>query len=348
MAQSQLRPPTMADVARLAGVSHQTVSRVLGDHPNVRDETRARVLHAIEEMGYRRNSSARALVTRRTRTLGVVASDTTLYGPASTLFALEEAARAEGYLVSTVSLRKLTVEALSEALDHLSEGGVEGVVAIAPQRSAVEALAELRYPFPVVTVGSGPGVGIPCVNVDQHMGARLATGHLLAAGHRTVWHLAGPEDWQEAADRAAGWRATLEEAGVEPPMSLRGDWSPLSGYRAGQELAGWVGRGLTAVFVANDQMALGVLRALREAGVRTPQDVAVVGFDDIPESEFFAPPLTTVRQDFSAVGKRSIALLLDLIEGRDPAGTPRFAIEPQLVVRASTFPYTADPGAAPT
>ncbi|MFL1898963.1 LacI family DNA-binding transcriptional regulator [Streptomyces tauricus] len=347
MAQSQLRPPTMADVARLAGVSHQTVSRVLGDHPNVRDETRAKVLHAIEEMGYRRNSSARALVTRRTRTLGVVASDTTLYGPASTLFALEEAARAEGYLVSTVSLRKLTVEKLAEALDHLSEGGVEGVVAIAPQRSAVEALAGLRHPFPVVIVGSGPGVGIPSVNVDQHLGARLATRHLLAAGHRTVWHLAGPEDWQEAADRAAGWRTTLEAAGVEPPLILRGDWSPLSGYRAGQELAGWLGRGLTAVFVANDQMALGVLRALREAGVRTPQDVAVAGFDDIPESEFFAPPLTTVRQDFAAVGKRSIALLLDLIEGREPSGVPRIAIEPQLVVRASTFPYTSDQGAPP-
>ncbi|MET9567233.1 LacI family DNA-binding transcriptional regulator [Streptomyces tauricus] len=348
MAQSQLRPPTMADVARRAGVSHQTVSRVLGDHPNVRDETRAKVLHAIEEMGYRRNSSARALVTRRTRTLGVVASDTTLYGPASTLFALEEAARAEGYLVSTVSLRKLTVEKLAEALDHLSEGGVEGVVAIAPQRSAVEALAGLRHPFPVVTVGSGPGVGIPSVNVDQHLGARLATRHLLAAGHRTVWHLAGPEDWQEAADRAAGWRTTLEAAGVEPPLILRGDWSPLSGYRAGQELAGWLGRGLTAVFVANDQMALGVLRALREAGVRTPQDVAVAGFDDIPESEFFAPPLTTVRQDFAAVGKRSIALLLDLIEGRESSGAPRIAIEPQLVVRASTFPYTSDQGAPPT
>ncbi|MFD3500713.1 LacI family DNA-binding transcriptional regulator [Streptomyces sp. NPDC058676] len=339
MAQPQLRPPTMADVARLAGVSHQTVSRVLADHPNVRDQTRAKVLRAIEEMGYRRNSSARALATRRTRTLGVVASDTTLYGPASTLFALEEAARAEGYLVSTVSVRKLTVDTLSEALDHLGDGGVEGVVAIAPQRSAVEALAGLRHPFPVVTVGSGADVGIPCVTVDQHLGARLATGHLLAAGHRTVWHLAGPDDWQEAADRAAGWRATLEAGGVEPPLMLRGDWSPLSGYRAGQELAGWVGRGLTAVFVANDQMALGVLRALREAGVRTPEEVAVVGFDDIPESEYFAPPLTTVRQDFSAVGKHSIALLLDLIEGREHPGAPRIAIEPQLVVRASTFPH---------
>ncbi|MFI6929485.1 LacI family DNA-binding transcriptional regulator [Streptomyces sp. NPDC050287] len=347
MTHTQLRPPTMADVARLAGVSHQTVSRVLGDHPNVREETRARVLRAIEEMGYRRNSSARALVTRRTRTLGVVASDTTLYGPASTLFALEEAARAEGYLVSTVSLRKLTVKELSEALDHLSEGGVEGVVAIAPQRSAVDAMAELRHPFPVVIVGSGPGVDIPSVSVDQHLGGRLATGHLLAAGHRTVWHLAGPEDWQEAADRAAGWRETLEAEGLEPPMLLRGDWSPLSGYRAGQELAGWVGRGLTAVFVANDQMALGVLRALREAGVRTPEDVAVVGFDDVPESEFFAPPLTTVRQDFSAVGKRGITVLLDLIEGRPPAATSRIAIEPQLVVRASTFPYTAQSDRAP-
>lgn len=239
MNHTQLRPPTMADVARLAGVSHQTVSRVLGDHPNVRDETRARVQRAIEEMGYRRNSSARALVTRRTRTLGVVASNTTLYGPASTLFALEEAARTEGYVVSTVSLRRLTVETLSEALDHLSQGGVEGVIALAPQRSAVEALAELRQPFPVVAVGTGTGVEIPSVNVDQRLGARLATGHLLASGHRTVWHLAGPEDWQEAVDRVDGWRATLEEAGVEPPLPLGGDWSPLSGYRAGQELAGF-------------------------------------------------------------------------------------------------------------
>ncbi|MDX6331579.1 MAG: hypothetical protein QOI83_3962 [Streptomycetaceae bacterium] len=338
MAQPLRRPPTMADVARLAGVSHQTVSRVLGDHPNVRDETRAGVLRAIEKLGYRRNSSARALATRRTRTLGVVACDTTLFGPASTLFALEEAARAEGYLVSTVSLRKLDPESLSEALEQLSEGGVEGVVAMAPHRSAVAALAELRHPFPVVTVSGGHDLGIPCVSVDQHLGARLATGHLLAAGHRTVWHVTGPGDWLEAEARTAGWRAELDAAGVKAPPPLPGDWSPLSGYRAGQELAGWAGRGLTAVFVANDQMALGVLRAFREAGVRTPHDVAVVGFDDIPEAEFFAPPLTTVRQDFSAVGKRSIGLLLDRIEGRAPLGTPRFVIEPQLIVRGSTAP----------
>ncbi|MFE2432348.1 LacI family DNA-binding transcriptional regulator [Streptomyces sp. NPDC059373] len=338
MAQPLHRAPTMADVARLAGVSHQTVSRVLGDHPNVRDETRVGVLRAIEKLGYRRNSSARALATRRTRTLGVIACDTTLFGPASTVFALEEAARAEGYLVSTVSLRELTPGNLSEALELLSEGGVEGVVVIAPRRSAVGALAELRHPFPVVTVAGSRDPDFPCVGVDQYAGSRLATEHLLAAGHRTVWHVAGPEDWLEAEARTAGWRAALETAGAEIPPLLSGDWSPLSGYRAGQELAGWAGRGLTAVFVANDQMALGVLRAFREAGLRTPDDVAMVGFDDIPESEFFAPPLTTVRQDFPAVGRRSIGLLLDRIEGRGPVGATRLVIEPQLIVRGSTSP----------
>ncbi|MGW1024708.1 LacI family DNA-binding transcriptional regulator [Streptomyces sp. NPDC002577] len=336
MAQPSLRPPTMADVARRAGVSHQTVSRVLGDHPNVRDDTRTKVLNAIGELGYRRNSSARALVTRRTRNLGVVASNSTLYGPASTLFALEEAARAKGYLVSTVSLRKLTVKTLSEALDRLIEGGVDGLLTVAPQQSAAAALAELTTPLPVVTVGSW--AGIPGVTVDQHLGARLATGHLLDAGHRSVWHIAGPEDWQEAQDRADGWRAALDAAGIEPPEPLSGDWSPLSGYRAGQELVGRAGPELTAVFVANDQMALGVLRALREAGLHTPRDVAVVGFDDIPEAEFFAPPLTTVRQDFTAVGRRSITLLLDRIEGGEASTTPRIVIEPQLIVRTSTSP----------
>jgi DNA-binding LacI/PurR family transcriptional regulator len=330
----------MADVAQLAGVSHQTVSRVLGNHPNVRNETRARVTRAIEELGYRRNSSARALANGRTRTLGVVAFDTTLYGPASTLSALEEAARAEGYLVSAVSLRGMTREKLAEALDHLGEGGVEGVVAMAPHRSAVAALAELRHRFPIVIVGSGRISEAPSVQVDQQLGARLATGHLLTAGHRDIWHLGGPEDWLEAEDRAVGWRSTLQAAGIEPPPLLNGDWSPLSGYRAGRELLRLAGRGLTAVFVANDQMALGLLRALREAGVRTPHDVAVVGFDGIPESEFFAPPLTTVRQDFATVGKRSISLLLERIEeraeGRDPATTPPVVIEPELIVRNST------------
>jgi DNA-binding LacI/PurR family transcriptional regulator len=299
------------------------------------------VLAAIEELGYRRNSSARALVTRRTHTLGVVALDTTLFGPASTLSGIEEAARAEGYLTSTVSLRRPSREALAQALEHLGEWGVEGAVVITPQRQAVVALSGMRHSFPVVTVEGGHDLNIPGVSVDQYLGAQLTTSHLLAAGHHTVWHVAGPQDWLEAEARTAGWRAVLEEAAAEVPPSLLGDWSPLSGYRAGQQLAGQAVRGarrsaaLTAVFVANDQMALGVLRAFREAGIRVPDDVAVAGFDDIPEAEYFAPPLTTVRQDFEAVGRASIGLLLDRIEGNSPLD-PHLVIDPHLIVRSST------------
>ncbi|MET8507457.1 LacI family DNA-binding transcriptional regulator [Streptomyces sp. NPDC004787] len=337
-----VRPPTMADVAREAGVSHQTVSRVLSGHPNVREATREQVTRAIERLGYRRNSAARALVTRRTRTLGVIAVNTTLYGPASTLTGLQEAAREEGYLVSTVNLRTGEGQGLKDAIDHLAAWGVEGVVAITPQRSHVRALAELDAPFPVVTVEGGHRLDLPGVSLDQELGARMVTEHLLAAGHATVWHVAGPEDWLESEARTAGWRAVLEESGIRPPRVLTGDWSPLSGYRAGQELAGLAlaRRGaapVTAVFVANDQMALGVLRALREAGIRTPAQVAVAGFDDIPEAEYFPPPLTTVRQDFAAIGRRSIGLLVDHIEGR--AGqVEHLLVEPQLIMRASTRP----------
>ncbi len=340
------RPPTMADVAHLAGVSHQTVSRVLSDHPNVRASTRAAVLQAIDTLGYRRNSSARALVTRRTLTLGVVASNPTLFGPASTLSGLEAAAREEGYMVSTVMMRRYTAAALEDAIEHLSNGGVEGIVVIVPQRETVTALAGLRLPFPVVTVEGGHDLPIPSVSVDQELGARLVTDHLLAAGHRTVWHVAGPPDWLEAEARVRGWTAALEEAGAEVPPPLVGDWTPLSGYRAGQELAGRVASGsarrrsgqVTAVFVANDQMALGVMRAFREAGLAMPGQVAIAGFDDIPEAEFFTPPLTTIRQDFAAVGQASIRLLVSRLEAPATVATEneRVVIEPRLIVRGSS------------
>lgn len=208
-----LRPPTMADVAREAGVSHQTVSRVLSGHPNVRATTREQVTAAIERLGYRRNSAARALVTRRSRTLGVIAVDPTLYGPASTLAGLQEAARDEGYLVSTVTLRSGGGHALEDALDHLAAWGVEGAVAITPQRSSVRALAQLTPPFPVVTVEGSHGLDIPGVSLDQELGARLVTEHLLATGHETVWHVVGPGETGWRAPRAprAGapsWRST--------------------------------------------------------------------------------------------------------------------------------------------
>lgn len=331
-------PPVMADVARAAGVSHQTVSRVLNDHPNVRAETRARVLAAIDRLGYRRNLLARALVTRHSRTLGVVSFDTALYGPASTVYGIEQAARAAGYFVSIVSLRTIDQAGVRDALDYLAGQSVDGVVVVAPQRSAASALADLPRDLPAVAVEGGHEGDVPVVCVDQIGGARLATEHLLDLGHRTVWHVGGPSDWLEAEGRAEGWRAALEAAGRTVPEPLPGDWSPRSGYQAGRLLAREPG--LTAVFVSNDQMALGVLRAFSEEGVRVPEQVSVVGFDDIPESAYFSPPLTTVRQDFGAVGRSSIEVLLRRIEGSGPYPRERLVVPPEFVPRASTSALT--------
>ncbi|MFC4061603.1 LacI family DNA-binding transcriptional regulator [Planomonospora corallina] len=326
----------MADVARVAGVSHQTVSRVLNEHPNVRTETRARVLAAIGQLGYRRNLVARALVTRHSRTLGVVSFDSTLYGPASTVYGIQQAARNAGYFVSIVGLRSIDRAGMRDALDYLAEQGVDGIVVVAPQRSAARALADLPAGIPVVAVEGDHHGDVSVVSVDQAEGARQATEHLLGLGHETVWHVSGPSDWMEAEGRIVGWREVLTAHGRAVPEILPGDWSPRSGYQAGRRLAGM--DEVTAVFVANDQMALGVLRAFAEAGVEVPGRVSVVGFDDIPEAEFFSPPLTTVRQDFGAVGRHSIELLLRRIEAGPDAPRERLVASPLFKVRASSAP----------
>ncbi|MGN9845973.1 LacI family DNA-binding transcriptional regulator [Nonomuraea sp. H19] len=328
------RLPVMADVAKEAGVSHQTVSRVLNDHPNVRADTRARVEAAITRLGYRRNLVARALVTRRSRTLGVVSFDTTLYGPASTIYGIEQAARNAGYFVSIVSLKSIDADSVCDAVDYLTEQGVDGVVVVAPQHSASRALESLPAGMPAVAVeGTTQRTDVSAVCIDQIEGAKLATRHLLQQGHETVWHVSGPAEWLESEGRIEGWRAALKEAGRPVPEPLAGDWSPRAGYEAGKSLAAM--DGVTAVFAANDQMALGVLRALSEMGVRVPEQISVVGFDDIPESEFFSPPLTTVRQDFDVVGRHCIEVLLRQIDA-GPTAYERLVVRPSFVVRSST------------
>jgi DNA-binding LacI/PurR family transcriptional regulator len=324
------RAVVMADVARLAGVSQQTVSRVLNDSPHVRPDTRERVREAIRKLEYRPNRLARALVTGRSRTLGVLSFDTTLYGPASTLFAIERAAHEAGYFVSIASLRSLDAASVRSAVERLREQGVDGVLAIAPQVSAAAGLLQAPADVPIVATEAGQPGAVPLVAVDQQAGARMATQHLLDLGHRTVWHIAGPRDWLEATDRIAGWRAALEAAGAAAPPPLPGDWSARSGYATAEMLAT-----ATAVFAGNDQMALGLLRALHELGRRVPEDISVVGFDDIPEAAYFTPPLTTVRQRFDEIGARALRLLLERIEG----GPARSAtVAPELVVRESSAP----------
>ena len=330
---SRLRAPVMSDVGRLAGVSHQTVSRVINGSPHVRPETRARVLAAMEELGYRPNPVARALVTGRSKMLGVVSFDTTLYGPASTLFGIERAAHEAGYFIIVASLEALDRASVVDAVERLRRQGVEGILVIAPHTQAGEALLHAPPDIPLVAAEAGPEHGAPVVAVDQVAGAVSATQHLLDLGHQTVWHVSGPRDFIEARQRLEGWRSTLEAAGVEAPEPLEGDWSPQAGYDMGRRLSG--DPSVTAVFVANDQMALGLLRAMHEAGRAVPGELSVVGFDDIPEAAYFLPPLTTVRQDFIEMGRRSLRMLLRTIETGRRASSESL-VPPELIIRGST------------
>ena len=329
------RPPAMADVARLAGVSHQTVSRVINGSERVAPGTRDRVREAMRLLDYRPNSVARALVTGRSRTVGVIGFNTTLFGPASTLFGIERSAHEADYLTSVVSMPEVDRESVVLAAERLRRHNVEGVLAMASEINALGALDTILQEVPLVAVEAGPIDGVPTVAIDQYGGAVSATRHLLELGHRCIAHIAGPPDSQEVQLRVAGYRDTLLEAGLQPSSPLFGDWSPRSGYELGAQVA--ARPEVTAIFVANDQMALGALRALDEAGRRVPDDVSIVGFDAIPEGEFFTPPLTTIRQDFIQIGRRGFELLRHRIEvGESPAAHQVIASE--LIVRGSTAP----------
>ncbi|WP_205843608.1 LacI family DNA-binding transcriptional regulator [Nakamurella deserti] len=328
------RAPGMYDVARAAGVSHQTVSRVLNAHPRVREETRARVLAAIEELGYRRNTAARALVTRRSGTLGVVTARSALYGPTSVMLALEAAAREAGYYVSLVSLADTSAEQIQAALEHFQDQSVEGVVIIASTPDLADDRLTAGLPMPVVTISplAAPHDGVYVTAVDHLLGGRMATRHLVDLGHRRLAFIGGPADSLDSTARQRGWELESAAAGLPEGRLLRGDWSAQSGYDAGRQL---VRRALPdAVFAGNDEMALGLLLALHEAGFSAPHDISVVGFDDIPGAAFFSPPLTTVRQDFSSLGVGCIDLLSSALQGR-PALEP-VLVPPELVVRGST------------
>lgn len=335
------RRPDMHDVARAAGVSHQTVSRVLNHHPNVRAETRAKVEAAIEQLGYRRNSAARALVTRRTGAIGVVTEDSPLHGPTMTLIALENAARTDGLSVSVATVTRWDVATVRGALEHFVDQGVDGVVVIASHDEAVRAVRGFAHRVPVVMVGPQDlGDDVYTVAVDQYAGARLATQHLLDLGHTRILHVTGPRVWLDARARERGWQDAMYQAGLTPPPVLPGDWTASTGYRIGRELIERAQAGApeaeplpTAVLAANDQLALGMLHAFAEAGLRVPHDVSVIGFDDVEGSAHFFPPLTTVAPDFAELGRRCLDQVLAAIAGT-PAVDGRVGAE--LRVRSST------------
>ena len=324
-------PASIRDVARVAGVSRQTVSRVINQHPSLRPETRQRVQEVIDQLSYRPNLVARALGSSRSRTLGVLASQRVHYGSSAAIQGVERAAQEAGYLVTTTNLTSSRPDAVRDAVALQLDHRVDGMVIVAPQVDTLSLLGELALDVPYVTLHARRSGDPHELFVDQIAGARAATRHLIELGHRDIVHLAGPQEWVEADARMQGFLSEMIESDMPVTPPILGDWSAAFGYHAGRELCRR--RDFTAVFASNDQMALGLVHAFRVAGLDVPRDVSVVGFDDIPEAAHFWPPLTTVRQDFDQLGRRCVARLLGL---EDATAQPVSALAPQLVVREST------------
>jgi len=325
------KTPTMAAVAAAAGVSQQTVSRVLNNHPSVSPKTSQSVHEAIAALGYRPNLAARALVTGNTQTIGVLVSSTTLSGPSGALLGIEHTARADGYWVSMAGLQYGTADEVAAVVSHFIRQGVDGIIAVAQTDVAVEATIEAVGAMPTVLVTSGrvPD-GYRTVDIDQAGGVGQLMTILRGLGHTRIAHISGPVGDIHGEVRVDAWLAALPD-GVEP-LCVEGDWSSGSGYRGAMSL---LASGLTptAIFAANDRMAFGALRALNERGINVPRDMSVVGFDDIEGSDCSIPPLTTFNQDHDALGKAAVELLLEALEGL-PARSLK--IPGQLIVRAST------------
>ncbi len=324
----------MTDVAAAAGVSHQTVSRVLNGSELVKDETRTRVLAAIAELGYRRNNAARMLVTNRSGRIGMISAHLVLHGPSMIAVSVQDAGHKAGYDVSLVAVEDFSPQSLREAVGRLRDEAVEAIVVAVAHREALEQVRSLdtAVPVPVVVV-QGVSTGQPmAVGIDQEAGARMAVEHLLDLGHRHVAHLTGPLEWVEAGQRRAGWQLAHEHRHVLPGPELVGDWSPRSGYEAGLRIA--EDPDVTAVFAANDGMAMGLVYALHEKGRDIPGEISVVGFDNIPEAPYLWPALTTVNQEFSLLGRRAVELTLQALAGQVDPSTE--LIRPELVVRDST------------
>ena len=342
MSKAQRRPtpfrsrrPGSTDVARVAGVSQKTVSRVFNDEPYVGEEVRRRVLEAARRLGYRPNPAARALHSGRTHRIGVASLGSAFFGPSTLLVALERAARETGYALSIVNTFEDEQGSLADALQSLLAQGVDAIVLLEP---IDEGEAPLVVDVPVLTLGQAPSVSSPTLlTVGAHEGgdpAEDAVRHLLSLGHLTVQHVAGPLRWWAARERLDGWQRILKEENRTVPPYIEGDWTAASGYRAGQELAR--DPEATAVFVANDDMAIGVLRSLHESGRQVPRDISLVGFDDIPPAAYLSPALTTVRPDNTMLATIGLQRLVGFLENPDAPPVPLPAPMHQLILREST------------
>ena len=323
----------MEDVAAQAGVSHQTVSRVLNNHPSVSAKTRQKVNEAIIALGYRRNLAARALVTGTSHVIGVLVSSTNLSGPSGALLGIEQMARASDYWVSMAGLRSQDPAEVNDVISHFINQGVDGIIAVAQTDTVVGATLQATTGIPTVLVTTGTvPPDRPTADIDQAGGATAAMTILKGLGHTRIAHVSGPVGDLHGEARTAAWRACLPDGEDEQELYVEGDWSALAGYRAAFTLL-TLPHPPTAIFAGNDRMAFGVLRALHERGLTVPTDMSVIGFDDIEGSDCSIPPLTTIRQNHNALGQAAMELLLEAIEGHP---SRHLKIPAELVVRSST------------
>ena len=326
---------TLDDVAARCDVSYQTVSRVVNGSPLVAEKTRTRVLKAIAELNYRPNLAARRLANQRSSLIGMIGSHMTYYGPAQVMVSIEETAKRQGYNLIFAGVESSHESELLAAIDDLCEHQVDGLAIGVRFERWVTAVRERCRDVPFVSVGNRLPREIPAVVIDQSYGIQSVTRHLLQLGHQRIACITGPPDWPAARERYRAWRKTIEKAGLQPGPHVEGDWSTQSGYRAAQELISSGSRTFTAIVACNDHMALGALRALHASKIRVPDQISVAGYDDLPESRFFEPPLTTVHHDFIAEGAACVNLLLQMIKGETIEPTPR-VLRPELVIREST------------
>lgn len=327
--------PSLAQVAQRAGVSAQTVSRVSMGMNNVRPATRDRVLKAMAELGYTPNAAARALRSGSFATIGVIAHRLERTGESGTVEAITKAARDFGYGIMLLDIESPSEEGITAAVSRLTSLSIDGLIIIHVETVVPENLA-LPPGLPVAIADARFFGRHPSVGADQVGGTRLAVRHLIDLGHATVHHVAGPADSAPAQQRLHTWREELTLADLPVPEFQRGDWTAESGFRAGAKLA--ANPEVTAIFCANDEMAAGVIHALHNAGRAVPQDVSVVGFDNILMAPHLYPPLTTVENDFATIGRELVRLVMRQVNGEHVSPKDDVTVPTKLIIRASTAP----------
>ncbi len=344
--QTRHKRPTIKEVASAAGVSTQTVSRVMNDRPDVSDETRDRVQKIITELGYQPSALARSLIQQRSLTLGVVVAGLKYIGPSRTLSGITFAAEEFGYSLLLKELRSFNANnvepILQEFLSRHADGIIWAVPEVGENREWLLTNPLASFETPIVFLTMQPRLHVPVVSIDNFMGGRMVMNHLLEQGYRHIGHISGPLDWWESRQRMDAWKVALKEAGLEvrDEYWVEGNWSSSSAAQVIGKLFEQYPE-MDAVFAANDQMALSVLQAACQRNLRVPEDLGVVGFDDMPESPYFFPPLTTVQPEQFNVGRMAVEEMVKILNSdRQKTGIVEptsIMLTPSLIVRQSSL-----------